>query len=165
MVLLGATARLGYGVARYYPSFSLRGPDFIALWNHDGLEHVLIAKALVEERAYRVAVVPGLERKAVRAGGHDALFKAPLYEMFLAAVFALSGFSFTLFFPLQAPLGGFLSGSAALIALDSFEDLRVGYLAGIAAALHPVLVNAASQPYNENLFFALLLGSVFALRG
>ena len=46
--------------------------------------------------------------------------------------------------------------------MDSFEDLRVGYLAGIAAALHPVLVNSASQPYNENLFFALLLGSVFA---
>lgn len=162
MLLLGATARLGYGVARYHSSFSRSGDEFIRLWDYDGLEHVLIAKALVENRVYRVAVVPGVTGKHVRAGAHDALFKAPLYETFLAAAFTLSGFSFALFFPLQALLGGLLSGLAALIALDSFEGLKGAYFAGCAAAVHPILVNSAAQPYNENLFFALMFGSVFA---
>src|SRR5262245_51582995 len=162
VLLLGSMIRLGYGIARYHSSFTRTGTEFITIWDFDALEHVLIAKALMEDGTYTVAAVPGVEEKHVRGVGHDALFKAPLYQMFLAAVFAISGFSFALYFPLQALLGGLLSGLAALIALESFQDKRVAYFAGIAAATHPILVNSASQPYNENLFFALVLGLIWA---
>jgi hypothetical protein len=162
MLVLGSTIRLGYGLARYHGSLSDSGSAFITRWDFDALEHVLISKSLIEDHTYTVARIDGLDGKHVRALGHGALFKAPLYEAFLALVFALSGFTFTLFFPLQAILGGVLSGLAALIALDSFDSRRVAYFAGVAAATHPILVNTASQPYNENLFFALLFGSIWA---
>jgi hypothetical protein len=165
LFLTGATLRLGYGVARYHASLSATGSDFIRLWDFDGIEHVLIAKSLIEEHTYSVASIPGLEGKNIRGIGQDALFKAPLYEGFLAAVFAVSGFNFALFFPLQALLGGVLSGLAALVALAAFDSRRAAYMAGLAAAAHPVLVNSASQPYNENLFFALLFGSIWAFSG
>jgi 4-amino-4-deoxy-L-arabinose transferase-like glycosyltransferase len=165
LFLTGATLRLGYGAARYDASLSTTGADFIRMWDFDGIEHVLIAKSLIDQQTYRVASIPGLEGKNIRAIGQDALFKAPLYEAFLAAVFAVSGFNFALFFPLQALLGGVLSGLAALVALAAFDSRRVAYMAGLAAAAHPVLVNSASQPYNENLFFALLFGSIWAFSG
>ena len=98
----------------------------------------------------------------MRGIGADAAYKAPLYQFFLAAVFAISGFNFFLFFPLQAVLGGIVSGLVALIALETFRKWTVAAFAGMAAAGHPVLVNSASQPYNENFFFALLFGSIWA---
>jgi dolichyl-phosphate-mannose-protein mannosyltransferase len=160
-VLLGMAVRLGYGIVKYRPSLLLTGPAFIQLWDFDGLEHVLIAKSLIDDQTYAVASIAGLESKHVRAVGQDAVFKAPLYEFFLAGVFRLSGFNFSLFFPLQALFGGMLAGLMALIALECFEAPGAPLVAGTAAALHPVLVNSAAQPYNENLFFALLFASVW----
>jgi hypothetical protein len=40
----------------------------------------------------------------------------------------------------------------------------VAVLAGVAAAMHPVLVSSASQPYNDNLYLALLFGSLWSFR-
>ena len=159
-LLVGCFLRLGYGVAHYHEQVSLTGQDFVLLWDYDALEHVLIAKSLIEERAYRVG--KPIEGKWIRYGPHDALFKAPLYQYFLAGVFAVSGFSFALFFPLQAIIGGLAAGLAAVVALELFGRWRIAAFTGLAAAAHPMLVNSASQPYNENLFVALIFGSIWA---
>jgi hypothetical protein len=79
----------------------------------------------------------------------------------LAGIFSLSGFSFALFFPLQVLLGSVASVLVAMVAMRSFENsLRVGLYSGLAAAAHPVLVNTASQPYNENVYFFLFFLSL-----
>jgi len=160
LLLVGCLLRLGYGVARHHDAFALTGRDFIAQWDYDALEHVLIARSLIVNSAYRVDDFEG--RATIRSGPHDALFKAPLYQYLLAGVFAISGFNFALFFPLQSLIGGAASGLAGLVALDLSGRRSVAAFSGLAAAGHPILVNAASQPYNENVFVALMLASIWA---
>ncbi len=163
LLILGFGLRLAYGVARYRSEIvSLSGPAFITSWNHDGLEHVLIAKSLLSGEGYIVDDFPLPAAKHIRYRGRDALFKAPLYQFFLAGVFAISGFSFKLFFPLQALFGGLTSGLLGLVTWETFEDPTTALLAGIAAAIHPILVNAASEPYNEDLFFLLFVAAIWA---
>jgi 4-amino-4-deoxy-L-arabinose transferase-like glycosyltransferase len=162
LLILGFGIRMGYGIVRYRSDLvTLSGRAFINAWDFDALEHVLIAKALLTGKGYIVDDSPALDGKHPRYVGKDALFKAPLYPFFLAGVFAISGFSFLLLFPLQALFGGILSGLTGLIAFEVFRRLRPAWLAGFAAAGHPVLVNTASQPYNENLFFLLFVASVW----
>ena len=163
LLVLGFGLRLGYGVIRYRSELtSLSGAAFINRWDHDALYHVLIAKALLSGKGYVVDDSPLPAQKRIRYAGEDALFKAPLYEFFLAGVFAISGYSFRLFFPLQALLGGLLTGLTGLITLQIFGKPRAAWFAGFAAAVQPVLVNSASQPYNEDFFFFLFVASIWA---
>ena len=103
LLLLGFVFRIGYGVVRYRSTLHTTGPTFINLWNHDAYYHVLIAKALLTGKGY---VVDDTSGRLVRYAGQPALFKAPFYEFFLAGIFAVSGFSFKLFFPFS-PAGRF----------------------------------------------------------
>jgi 4-amino-4-deoxy-L-arabinose transferase-like glycosyltransferase len=161
LVILGFVLRMGYGAVRYRGSLMrLTGRGFVESWDHDALDHVLIAKALLSGKGYVMDDVPLPAGKHVRYAGQEALFKAPLYELFLAGVFAISGFSFKLFFPLQALIGGLLAGFIGLIARQVFRNPGTAWFAGVAAAIHPILVNSASQPYNENLFFFLFAASI-----
>lgn len=163
IAILGFGLRLAYGIARYRGDLlHLSGQTFITKWNNDGLEHVLIAKALLSGEGYIVDNYPLPPGKHIRYAGQAALFKAPLYQFFLAGVFAVSGFSFKFFFPLQALLGSLASGLLSLIALETFKRTSAAFIAGIAAVAHPILVNSASQPYNENLFFFLFLAAIWA---
>jgi 4-amino-4-deoxy-L-arabinose transferase-like glycosyltransferase len=163
LFILGFGLRIAYGIARYRGELlRLSGTPFITSWSHDGLEHVLIAKALLSGEGYVVENFPLPPGKHVRYAGQEALFKAPLYQFFLAGVFAISGFSFKLFFPLQALFGGLTSGLLGLIAWETFKRPGAALLAGIAGAVHPVLVNAASEPYNEDLFFFLFVAAIWA---
>ncbi len=163
LLILGFGLRIGYGVVRYRSDlFHLSGESFIASWDFDALENVLIAKALLSGKGYVVDNSPIPPGKHIHSVGEDALFKAPLYEFSLAGVFAISGFSFLLFFPLQALLGGLLSGLVGLITLETFRQPRAAWFAGLIAAAHPVLVNSASQPYNENFFFFLFVAAIWA---
>jgi hypothetical protein len=163
LLILGFGLRFGYGAARYRSDLiRLSGDSFITSWDFDALEHVLIANALLSGKGYVVDDKPIPQGKHVRHVGEDAVFKAPLYQFFLAGVFAISGFSFLLFFPLQALLGGLASGFIGLLTLEAFGEERAAWLAGLFAATHPVLVNSASQPYNENLFFFLFAASIWA---
>jgi 4-amino-4-deoxy-L-arabinose transferase-like glycosyltransferase len=162
LTILGFGLRVGYGVARYHRVISRSGEAFVRLWDHDALEHVLIAKAILSGKGYVVDEPPRGVTTPVRLVGQDALFKAPAYEFFLAGIFAVSGFSFKLMLPLQALLGGVLSGLIGLIALEIFDSENAAMVAGIAACAHPILVNAASQPYNENLFFCFFALSIWA---
>ena len=118
LVVLGFGLRLGYGIVRFQSSLvSSSEQEFIARWDFDAAEHVLIAKALLSGKGYVVDDPPSPEGKHVRGVGQEALFKAPLYQFFLAGVFSVSGFSFLLFFPLQSLMGGLLSAVVALITL------------------------------------------------
>lgn len=162
LTLVGFGLRLGYGVARYRSDLvRLSDRAFIATWDFDALEHVLIARALLSGKGYIVDDPVGMEGKHVRGVGQDALFKAPFYQLFLAGLFALSGFSFLLFFPVQALLGGLLSGFVGLITLETFKRPGAALFAGLSAAAHPVLVNSASQPYNENLYFFFFVAAIW----
>jgi 4-amino-4-deoxy-L-arabinose transferase-like glycosyltransferase len=162
LVILGFGLRIGYGVVRYRSSLThLSGRAFINAWDHDPLYHVLIAKALLSGQGYIVDDSALTAGRHILFAGQEALFKAPFYEFFLAGTFAVSGFSFKLFFPLQALLGGFLTGFTGLIALRVFRRMSVAWFAGIAAAIHPILVNSASQPYNENLFFFFFVAAIW----
>jgi len=162
LVLLGFGLRIGYGVARYQGKLNLSGAAFVGIWDYDALDHVLIVNALLSGKGYVVDEAPLENGKRGDYPGQEALFKAPLYEFLLAGCFAISGFSFKLFFPLQALLGGLTAALVGLIALRAFERNDCAWLAGFAVAAHPVLVNSASQPYNENLFFFLFAASITA---
>jgi hypothetical protein len=163
LLILGFGLRIGYGVVRYRGALiHLSGRAFINKWDADALYHVLIAQALLSGKGYTVDTTPLAPGREVHFAGQEALFKAPLYEFFLAGSFAISGFSFKLFFPLQALSGGLLSGLIGLIALHVFRQPGMAWFAGIAAAIHPVLVNAASQPYNEDLFFFFFAAAIWA---
>jgi 4-amino-4-deoxy-L-arabinose transferase-like glycosyltransferase len=163
LLIFGFGLRIGYGVVRYRSALThLSGRDFINKWDADALYHVLIAEALLSGKGYVVDAAPLAAGREVHFAGQEALFKAPLYEFFLAGAFALSGFSFNLFFPLQALFGGLLSGLMGLIGLRVFRRPGAAWFAGIAAAAHPILVNAASQPYNENLFFFFFAAAIWA---
>src|SRR5258705_800481 len=159
--LVAVALRLAYGAAVYRHVLSASGPSFVALWDFDAIEHVLIAKALMEGKGYIVDSEADLTGKHPRIIGGPALFKAPLYQYLLAGVFSISGFSFTLFFPLQALLGGGLSLLVAKIAMSAFQNPLTALLAGLAAAAHPVLINTAAQPYNENFFFFLFFLTIW----
>lgn len=157
---LGTMLRLGFGMARYSGELTTSGADFVSLWDHDALEHVLIANAILTGKGYVVDPGFDLKQENVRLVGREALFKAPLYQYFLAMMFAVAGLSFAAFLPLQAIFGGLLSATAASVTALAFDDKRAAVFAGSAVAVHPVLVNSASQPYNENLYFLLFLVTV-----
>jgi 4-amino-4-deoxy-L-arabinose transferase-like glycosyltransferase len=160
VIVLGCALRLGYGVGRYRGVLTQSGSEFIMRWDYDALEHVMIAQSILEGRGYLVD--RNIDGKTLRWGPSDALFKAPLYQYFLAAVFAVSGYTFWLLLPLQALIGGLGAAFAALAALDLFRRWEAAAFAGVATAAHPLLVNSASQPYNENLFIALMFASMWA---
>lgn len=162
LLILGFGLRIGYGVVRYRSALTrLSGRAFINKWDADALYHVLIAEALLAGKGYVVDAAPLSPGREVHFAGQEALFKAPLYEFFLAGAFELSGLSFKLFFPLQALFGGVLSGLMGLIAWRVFRRPGAAWFAGIAAAAHPILVNAASQPYNEDLFFFFFAAAIW----
>jgi 4-amino-4-deoxy-L-arabinose transferase-like glycosyltransferase len=162
-VILGFGLRMGYGIVRYRSALTnLSGRTFINAWDADALDHVLIAEALLSGKGYIVDDAPLSPGRNIRDAGQEALFKAPLYEFFLAGVFKISGYSFKLFFPLQAMVGGLLSGFMGVIALHVFRKPGAAWFAGFAAAAHPILVNSASQPYNEDLFFFFFAVAIWA---
>ncbi len=154
LFLLGLALRVGYGIARYGGDLlHSRDAAFIGRWDYDAAEHVAIAEALLAGQGHLVADLPELQGKHLRAVGHDAIFKAPLYQFMLAGLFGFFGFSFIPLLGAQAILGGLLSGLWGVLTLTVFRQRATAWLAGLATAFHPVLVNSAPQPYNENLYF------------
>lgn len=163
LVILGFGLRIGYGAVRYRNTLThLSGRAFINAWDADALYHVLIAEALLSGKGYIVDEAPLAPGRNIRYAGQEALFKAPLYQFFLAGAFAISGFSFKLFFPLQALCGGLSTGLMGLIALRVFQRPGAAWFAGIAAGVQPILVNSAPQPYNEDLFFFFFTAALWS---
>jgi hypothetical protein len=161
LFLLGLALRVGYGIARYGGDLlHSRDGAFIGRWDYDAAEHVAIAHALLSGQGHLVADLPELQAKHARGVGQDAIFKAPLYQFMLAGLFGFFGFSFIPLLCAQAILGGLLSGLWGVLTLTVFQQRATAWFAGLTTAFHPVLVNSASQPYNENLYFFLFAATL-----
>lgn len=141
---------LGQGIARYHNEFGLTGEQFIARQQFDAQVHVTLAQRIMNGQGYTLPIDNPRGPDKVE----PAFEKAPGYPYFLAALFSITGIGWS-FFPVQCLFGSILSVLAVLIAVEIFGDPIVGLVAGISAAVDPILVNVASQLYNENIYFCL----------
>jgi hypothetical protein len=141
----------GQGLVRYRHVLGKTGAEFVKLNEYDALLHVTLAERIM---AGQGDTLPTTGASEAIGSSQPAFEKAPGYPFLLAALFRITGVGFW-FFPLQCLIGGLLSVLVVLVATEAFGDPFVAWFAGIAAAVHPVLVNAASQLYNENIYFCL----------
>lgn len=154
-------ARAGSGVVEYHDVLGATDREFITIWDHDALEHLLIVQGILAGHGHMMVPAPEGAGRHMRTTGTPALFKAPLYQYCLAGLFKISGFRLLPLLVTQALLGAILSCLVVLITMEALGTTTGALYAGLAASLHPVLVNSASQPYNENLFFLLFLLTVW----
>ncbi|HEV2200134.1 MAG TPA: glycosyltransferase family 39 protein [Bryobacteraceae bacterium] len=145
------------GVVRFRRVLGARDQQFIDLTSADALMHVTLAQRILNGEGYTLPIPFGLDPQP---RVEPAFLKAPGYPYLLAALFRITGISFW-FFPIQCLFTGGLSVLLAAITNDVFGSPVAALYAGIGAAVHPVLVNLASQLYNENIFFFLFLVTVF----
>jgi 4-amino-4-deoxy-L-arabinose transferase-like glycosyltransferase len=148
---LTVTLTLGQGLVRYRHVLGTTGPEFVKLNEYDALVHVTIAQRIM---AGQGDTLPTTSADGPIGSSQPAFEKAPGYPFLLAVLFRITGVGFA-FFPLQCLMGGLLSVLVVLVSTEAFGDPSVALFAGIAAAVHPVLVNTASQLYNENIYFCL----------
>jgi 4-amino-4-deoxy-L-arabinose transferase-like glycosyltransferase len=141
----------GAGVARYRHVLGASGADFAKLNQFDALLHLTLAERIM---AGQGDTLPTTRADGPIGDSQPAFEKAPGYPFLLAALFRVTGVDFA-FFPLQCLLGALLSVLVVLVAFAAFGEPSVALFAGVAAAVHPVLVNAAAQLYNENVYFCL----------
>lgn len=141
---------LGQGLVRFR-HLGATGQQFIDLNHYDALVHVTIAQRILEGQGY---TLPGSGRDSRPGESEPAFDKAPGYPYFLAGLFRITRIGFS-FFPLQCLIGGCLSILVVLVSAETFGDPMAALFAGVGAATHPVLINTASQLYNENIYFCL----------
>jgi len=145
------------GVFRFGRLLGARDQRFIDLTEADARVHVTLARRLISGEGYTLPMRFGPD---LPPQIEPAFIKAPGYPYLLAGLFRITGISFW-FFPIQCLFNGGLSVLLAVITKDVFGAPVAALYAGIGAAVHPVLVNIASQLYNENIFFFLFLLTVF----
>jgi len=141
---------LGQGLVRFHHVLGARGQTFIDLNEADALVHVTIAQRILDGRGYTLPT----SGPDGRQESEPAFTKAPGYPYLLAGLFRVTGICFS-FFPLQCLIGGCLSVLVVLVSAETFGDPLAALFAGVGAAVNPILVNTASQLYNENLYFCL----------
>lgn len=93
--------------------------------------------------------------------GEPTAWRPPAYPLFLAAVYALFGPSYTVVRLLQAAMG------AAVVALltgwgGRVFGARAGVLSGLAAAFYPWLIFWSSELLTESLYGLLAMSAVLA---
>ena len=155
--VLAFLVAFGQGVFRFRRVLGLRDEPFIALTEYDARVHVTLAQRLINGEGYTLPMQINPD-PATRI--EPAFVKAPGYPYLLAGLFRITGISFW-FFPLQCLFTAGLSVLLALITKDVFGAPIAALYAGTGAAMHPVLINIASQLYNENIYFFLFLLTVF----
>jgi len=148
---------LGQGIARYGHVLGATGQQFIGLNEADALVHVTLAQRILKGQ--------GFTNPPTRYQGHivenePAFEKAPGYPFFLATLFRITGIGFA-FFPVQCVFAGLTSVFVVLVSTETFGNPIAASIAGLAASVHPVLANVASQLYNENLYFCLFFLSLW----
>lgn len=91
--------------------------------------------------------------------------RAPLYPLFLASVYALSGLKARFFAArfLQTMLGALLAPGTFLLARQLGRSRRAGYAAALTVALYPTLTLYPLALATENIFWPLLLFSMLVL--
>lgn len=142
---------LGQGLLRYRHVLGFTGQQFIQLNEADALLHATLAQRLIDGKGY---TLPTTKIDGPIGDSQPAFEKAPAYPFLLSLLFRVTGFGFS-FFPFQCLASALLSVLVVLVSFETFSDPLAALFAGVAASVHPVLVNAASQLYNENLYFFL----------
>ena len=138
---------LGQGIARYRNVLGVKGQQFIQMNEADALLHATLAKRLLDGEGFT-------EPSETGPGSQPVFEKAPGYPFLLALIFRFTGFGFA-FFPLQSLCAALLSVLVVLVSSETFGEPVAALIAGIGAAVHPVLVNSAAQLYNEDVYFFL----------
>ncbi|HYL78116.1 MAG TPA: glycosyltransferase family 39 protein [Bryobacteraceae bacterium] len=147
--LLALVLDLGQGIVRYRHVLGLTGQQFIDIQQFDARVHVTLAQRILNGQGYTIPLSIGRPEEV-----QPAFIKAPGYPYLLAALFWLTGISFS-FFPLQCLAGAVLGVLVVLVSMQVFGDPLAALIAGLSAALNPILINSASQLYNENIYFCL----------
>ena len=142
---------LGQGLVRYRHVLGATGQEFVKLNEADAMVHMILAQRLMDGYGF---TNPPTDYHGHLVENEPAFEKAPGYPFFLAALFRVTGIGFS-FFPIQCLIGGLLSVLVVLVSAQTFGDPVAALIAGLGAALHPILVNSASQLYNENIYFCL----------
>jgi len=138
---------LGRGVARYKSVLGFTGQRLIDTTEYDARVHVTIAQRILNGQGFTLPLGIGGPPEV-----QPAFLKAPGYPYLLAALFRFTGISYS-FFPIQCVFGGLLSVLVVLISMEVFGDPLAALVAGLGAALNPILINSAAQFYNENIYF------------
>ena len=142
---------LSQGLVRYRHVLGTTGQQFISLNEADALLHATLAQRLIDGYGY---TLPTTRIDGPIVDSQPAFEKAPAYPFFLSLLFRVTGFGFS-FFPIQCLASALLGVLVVLVSFETFGDPQAALFAGLAASVHPVLVNTASQLYNENLYFFL----------
>jgi 4-amino-4-deoxy-L-arabinose transferase-like glycosyltransferase len=111
-------------------------------------------------RYIKMDIPPDYDPRGVRTS-----WRAPLYPLFLAGVYALSGLEARLFAArfIQAVLGALLTPGTYLLARRLGRSKRASHIASLIVALYPMLVLYPLALVTENLFGLLLLFSTLAI--
>jgi 4-amino-4-deoxy-L-arabinose transferase-like glycosyltransferase len=101
----------------------------------------------------------------VSAGGAPTLFRAPLYPLLLAGVYAVFGHSTLAAVLVQAVLGGLTAPLLVLLGRQLAGSDGMANLAGLMFACHPLLIFAAGLLYSETVYlFILVILTLLCLR-
>jgi 4-amino-4-deoxy-L-arabinose transferase-like glycosyltransferase len=93
----------------------------------------------------------------VSAGGAPTLFRAPLYPLLLAGVYAAFGHSTLAAVIVQAVIGGLAAPLLVLLGRQLTRSDGMANLAGLMFACHPLLIFATGLLYSETVYLTILL--------
>jgi 4-amino-4-deoxy-L-arabinose transferase-like glycosyltransferase len=140
-------------------------------------QYDMLARSLVSGNGYRWYSEPDLDliRPYINVDltnvdydprGIEAAFRAPMYPIFLAIIYFITGLTHRFFFArlAQAALNALLAPMAYVLArrLDP-EHERTAQIAALIVALYPMLALYPLALATENLFFVLALGVILLL--
>jgi hypothetical protein len=143
-------AGLALAVRLLYALLALRGYTPTT----DALHYDMLATAVAEGR--------GLVHPFPTGVDHPTAFRPPLWPLLLGGVYAVTGHSLLAAQVLTAVLGAAAVVGVALLA-GRLAGPTVGRVAGLVAALHPVLVSGDAPPLSEPLGAVLLVGLLLAV--
>lgn len=116
----------------------------------DGVGYDLQASYLLEGRGY------------VNIYDEPTAFRPPVYPLFLAAIYALTGHSFAAVRLVQALLESGTVVLVYLIALRLF-NVRVAFLSAVGVAFYPLLIYQTGLLIAETLSYFLQMAAIFCL--
>ena len=97
-------------------------------------------------------------------GGQHTAYRAPLYPLFLAAIYRIAGYRPEMVWVVQCVIGAATAGLTFVLARAFFSQ-RFSWLAGLVAAVYPPLLLSCGTLLSETLFTFLFLAALCTLAG
>jgi 4-amino-4-deoxy-L-arabinose transferase-like glycosyltransferase len=98
----------------------------------------------------------------VNSSGEPTAYRPPVYPLFLAAIYSITGHNLTWVRFAQALLGAGICLLTYLIATIIFNN-KIAVLSGVISIFYPPLIFSTSQILTETLFTFLLLLGIFVI--